>query len=172
MPGIRATHLESHLSDDSLKHRYETATDPEHKKRWHMLWLVQHKHIPAIHAAEFVGHTKCWGHYWIRIYNREGPAGITKKRLRNPKMAEGKISPAIKSELQKAFQSDFPTEYGGGAWSGPKVTWYLKMKYGIEVHRHTGWRLLCDAGMTLQTCRPEHSDSTREKRDEFKKNSS
>jgi transposase len=169
MSRIRETKLKNHLSDEQLFHFYEITTEPEHKKRWQMLWLIQHKHIPAIYAAQFVGHAKSWAHYWVHIYNSEGPEGITKKRLRNPKMAEGKVSKAIKSELQAVFQLEFPLEYGGGLWNGPKVQLYLRKKHGIQIHRNTGWRLLCEAGMTVQTCRPEHADSKKEKQAEFKK---
>ncbi len=169
MPSIRETHIKPHLSDDALKKLFKTTTTLDHRDRWQLLWLVQHMNIPATYASEFVGYANNWGHYWIRIYNEEGPSGITKIRLRNPEMAEGKVTAEMATELASVLKQDFPLEYGGGIWSGPKVCLYFKKKYEIDIHRNTGWCLIRKAGMTFQSCRPVHADSTPEKKKSSRK---
>ena len=171
MPSIRETHLEKHLSDEELEYLFQSSPDTKHRERFQMLWLVQHKQIPAIFAAQMVGRAKSWAHYWITIYNKEGPEGVTKKRLRNPNIGNPKLSKQLKQTLFKLFEHPFPKFYGGGAWSGPKVKIYLQKKCKITIHRRTGWALLRESGMTLQTCRPCHVDSSKELKDTFKKNS-
>jgi transposase len=168
---MRKSKVKSHLSGDKLKEKYESAINSEIKKRWHLLWLVFTDKLSAVQASEFLGHTKNWGWYWITKYNEEGPEGIVKKRLRNPNIGYRKVPLEIEEELFSLFYNDFPEEYGGGLWNGPKVTLFLKKKYDIDICRRTGWFLLRKGGFTVQTGRPKHIGNSDENRETFKKNS-
>jgi transposase len=165
------TYIEPYLSDKALESNFKNAGDQKIKDRWHLLWLVQSKKIPATKASEYLGRNKSYGCYWIKQYNKEGPKTITEKKITNPNLGDPKINPKIKTELFKAFIEPVPERIGGGLWSGPKVKLYIHEFYNIEITRVTGWGLLKKAGLSVQRVRPRHKSTSDEKRNEFKKNS-
>jgi len=164
-------YIKSYLNDEELESNFKNENNQKIKDRWHLLWLVQSKSIPATKASEYIGRNKSYGCYWIKQYNKEGPKTITEKKITNPKLGEPKITEEIKEELFKAFLEAVPEKIGGGLWSGPKVKLYVNDFYDIKITRVTGWGLLKKAGLSVQRVRPRHKFTSDETRSEFKKNS-
>ena len=76
----------------------------------------------------------------------------------------------MKNELFKVFIEPVPEKIGGGLWSGPKVSQYVKEFYNISINRVTGWLLLKKAGLSVQSVRPKHRSTSKEIKSIFKKN--
>ena len=121
-----------------------------------MLWLVQAKNIPATKASEYLGHDKSYGFYWIKAYNEKGPSVITEKKITNSNLGDRKVTMEMKKKLFKAFIDPVPEIIGGGLWSGSKVSHYVKEVYNTSINRVTGWSLLKNAGLSVQSVRPKH----------------
>lgn len=168
---MRPTYIEPYLSNEELESYFKNENNKRIKDRWHLLWLVQSKNIPAIKASEYLGRNKSYGCYWIKQYNKEGPKTITEKKITNPNLGNPKIKGAIREKIFKAFLKPVPEKIGGGLWSGPKVKLYVNTFYDIKITRVTGWGLLRKAGLSVQSVRPRHKYTSDEVRNEFKKNS-
>lgn len=166
---MRKTFIKPHLTDMELKNRYENAVEPEIRKRWHMLWLVQAKAYFVTEASQIVGHDKSWGCNWVKQYNKYGSVAIVWPKLRNPKLAEKKVTDQMKADLLDKLSCPVPNEIGGGLWSGVKVALYIKFQFSIKISRKTGWKLLKECGYSQMTIRPKHKQSSDKKKEEFKK---
>jgi len=64
-----------------------------------------------------------------------------------------KLTAEQQAELFAALQSEPPDH---GLWSGPKVTAFVKDRFGVEVRNQTGWQWLKDLGFRLVVPRPRH----------------
>jgi hypothetical protein len=167
---MRKTYIKPHLNDDELKFNFKNADDQKIKDRWHLLWLVQAKKLETTKASVYLGHDKSYGCYWIKEYNKKGPSVITEKKITNPNLGDPKITKEMKNDLFKAFIEPVPENIGGGLWSGPKVSQYVKEYYNISINRVTGWYLLKGAGLSVQSVRPKHKSTNKQIKDKFKKN--
>ena len=162
--------LKAHLNDEQLKQRWDTASTIEYGKRWQLLWLVQTKKYSLSEASKVVGHTLTWGRYWFHLYNAEGPTCIEAVRTRNPNPPFRKLDIEKRNQIYNAVIEPVPEAIGGGQWSGPKVVRYVRHTWNINIHRDTGWVLLKEANLSLQTARPVHSKSSENVKNNYKKN--
>jgi hypothetical protein len=164
------TKIKPYLSNEELEKKFKNSKEEKYKDRWHLLWLVQTKKLPATKASEYLGYGKSYGCYWIKEYNNKGPSVITEKKITNPNLGDPKVTKEMKKELFKAFIEPVPEIIGGGLWSGPKVSHYVQKVYNVSINRVTGWLLLKSSGMSVQSVRPKHRSTSKEIKDRFKKN--
>ena len=167
---MRKSYIKPHLNNEELMLKFKNAEDHKMKDRWHLLWLVQAKNLASTKASEYLGHDKSYGCYWIKEYNKKGASVITKKKTTNPNLGDPKVTKDMKKELFKVFIEPVPEVIGGGLWSGPKVSQYVKEFYNISINRVTGWSLLKSAGLSVQSVRPKHKSTSEEIKSIFKKN--
>ena len=76
--------IKPYLSNEELEEKFKSSKKEKHKDRWHLLWLVQAKELPATKSSEYLGYGKSYGCYWIKEYNKKGPSVITEKKITNP----------------------------------------------------------------------------------------
>ena len=142
-----------HLTAGEIDRRYRNCADAAEKTRWHVLWLVTRPGHPvsATTAAKLVGFTPARGRAILKRYNERGPDALADGRRHNG--AEPKLTPGQQAELFAALQARPPDH---GLWSGPKVAAFVKQRFGVEVHKQTGWQWLKDLGFRLVVPRPRH----------------
>lgn len=162
--------IKPYLSNAELEKKFKNAKEQKYKDRWHLLWLVQAKHLAGIKASEYLGYGKSYGCYWLKAYNKKGPSVVTEKKITNPNLGDPKVTKEMKKELFKAFIEPVPEIIGGGLWSGPKVSQYVKEVYNVSINRVTGWSLLKKGGLSVQSVRPKHRSTSEEIKGTFKKN--
>jgi transposase len=165
---MKKSKLIPHLTNEQLFDLYKTAADTNIKERWHFLWLVQAKNYLQKDAAAVLGHPPSWGAYWKKLYSHGGSTAVVASSQQAPKNV--KLTEEIKAELYDLIKTDAPAEIGGGQWSGPKIAKYVLLKYNVKIGRLRGWYFLREADYTIQTVRPQHSKTSKEDREAFKKN--
>jgi hypothetical protein len=78
--------LLSHLSCEELERRSRSATEPQERRWWQVLYLRAHGQM-AKQVAEQMGYSPYWIGEIAKRYNRDGPAGM-RSRARQQMAAE------------------------------------------------------------------------------------
>jgi transposase len=145
-----------HRTVRQIRAKYRACRHPVEKVRWHAVWLLARTDEPRTPAevAGLVGLSDVTARAVLHRWNAAGPAGLADGRRGNG--SEPKLTPRRRDALYAALQKRPPD---GGLWTGPKVTRYVRDRWGVEVGPVTGWRWLRDLGFTLQVPRPSHPRS-------------
>lgn len=166
---MRQTRFTHHLDNDELLRRYQSATNPKYRERWHLIWLVQSEGYSVVGASEIVGHARNWGHHWIHLYSDSGPDSIEVVNRGGWIPPKQKLDKPLRQKIYKALVEAVPEDLWGSEWTGPLVADYVESRFQIGIGRDTGWRLLREAGLTRQTPRPHHAKASKEAQETFKK---
>jgi transposase len=162
----RTITLEKHLSDEELKTRYQSSTDPIESRRWHLLWLVSQRWY-LLDAAASVGVSYSYARKVVYAYNQDGVAAIINRRCGRQMSRRALLNAAQQEELDQALQSP-PAD--GGLWSGPKVAqWIAKTTGRAHVHPQRGWDYLQRLHYSGQHPRPRHANADEDAQTAFKK---
>ena len=161
----RPIQLKPHLTTEELRARYRSCQKPQEKVRWHALYLISKGRVAA-EAARRVGRASSWVTSLARRYNREGAAGVARKRSTKPSH-RAKVGRQLGKELDEALRAPAPD---GGLWTAPKVASWITEKTGQAVHQATAWRAMRRLGFSLQVPRPANKRrASAEEQAEFKK---
>ncbi len=157
-----------HLSDEQLRERAKTATDPDERMRWIAILQKKAGRSPEL-IADFCNRKPDWVRRTVRKYNAEGPESISDRR------ADNGVAPMLDAaglkQLENALETEVPP--GGGAWSGPKVSLWMSARLGRPVHPRTGWAYLRKRlGWSIKAPSQAHPESDQEAVDAFKKGGS
>lgn len=142
-----------HLPVRQIRAKYRACRHPTERTRWHALWLLARTDEPRTPAAVagLVGLSDVTVRAVLHRWNARGPEGVADGRKGNG--SPPTLTARQRDALYAALQGRPPD---GGLWSGPKVVWYVRDRWGVEVGPVTGWRWLRDLGFTLQVPRPSH----------------
>ena len=145
-----------HRTANQLLALYRACRRPVEKVRWHALWLLARTDEPRTPAqvAGVVGLSDVSVRAVLHRWNASGPGGVADGRRGNG--SAPKLTPRRRNALYAALRKRPPD---GGLWTGPKVSRYVRDRWGIAVGPVTGWRWLRDLGFTLQVPRPSHPRS-------------
>jgi transposase len=143
-----------HLTHDEIARRYRACRCGVEKTHWQALWLLTRPGDPPTPAevAPQLGLSPGWVRALIQRWNADGPDGLADRR----KAANGgkpKLTTDQQIDLWSALQQAPPD---GGLWTGPKVTAYVRRRWGVAVCKQTGWEWLRGLGFSLQVPRPSH----------------
>jgi hypothetical protein len=157
-----------HLSDEQLRERARTATEPDECMRWIAILQKKAGRSPEL-IADFCNRKPDWVRRTVRKYNAEGPESISDRR------ADNGVAPMLDvaglKELENALETEVPP--GGGAWSGPKVALWMSARLGRPVHPRTGWAYLRKRlRWSIKTPAHAHPESDQEAVEAFKKGGS
>jgi transposase len=145
-----------HRTANQIRATYRACRHPVEKARWHALWLLARTDEPRTPAqvADVVGLSAVTVRAVLHRWNARGPAGVADGRRGNG--SRPKLTARQRDALYAALQQRPPD---GGVWTGPKVTRYVKDRWGVAVGPVTGWRWLVGLGFTLQVPRPSHPNA-------------
>ena len=151
MPRPRLT-IAPHLAHDEIARRYRACRCGVEKTHWHALWLLTRPDDPPSPAAAAVQLGLSAGRVraLIKRWNAAGPDGLADRR-RAHNGGKPKLSTEQQIDLWAALQQPPPD---GGLWSGPKVAAYARDRWGVAVHKQTGWKWLRGLGFSPQVPRP------------------
>jgi len=162
----RTITLKKHLSDEELKTRYQSSSDPVESRRWHLLWLVCQRWY-LLDAAASVGVSYSYARKVVYAYNKDGVNAIANGRRGRQMASRALLSAAQQSELDQALQAPAAD---GELWSGPKVAQWIAQKTGRQqVHAQRGWDYLKRLNYSGQRPRPRHAKADEAAQIAFKK---
>lgn len=167
---MRQTQFTRHLDNDTLFHRYQSATKPKYRERWHLIWLVQSEGYSVVGASQILGRARNWGHRWIHFYSEKGPDSLEAVNPSGWVPPRQKLDKPLRQKIYRVLVEPAPEDLRGAEWTGPLVAEYVQSRFQIQIGRDTGWRLLREAGLTLQTPRPQHAKANKQAQEVFKKN--
>jgi len=159
----RRTKLETHLSPEQLKQRYQAATDRAERNHFQTLWLISQGHTQA-EAAQIVGYSERWVHQLVKRYNADGVASMRDLRHEHIGAARA-LDKEGEDELSAALQAR-PAD--GGIWTSRKTAAWISGRLGRKVSTTSGWRTLRRLGHTPKRPRPRHKLSDPEAQEAFK----
>jgi transposase len=143
-----------HLTPDQIYRRYRACRTGVEKTHWHLIWLLTRPEQPLApaQAAAAVGLTAVRARAVLKRWNAQGPTGLTDRRA-GTCGGRSKLTTDQQIDLWAARQQPPPD---GGLRTGPKVTRYVRDRWGVTVGKPTGWRWLRGLGSSLQVPRPCH----------------
>lgn len=159
----RRTKLETHLTPEQLKQRFQAATDRAERNHFQALWLISQGHTQA-EAARIVGYSERWVHQLVKRYNADGIAAMRDRRHEHSGSARA-LDEAGEAELSAALGAR-PAD--GGIWTSKKTAAWISGRLGRKVSTTSGWRTLRRLGQTPKRPRPRHKRSDPEAQEAFK----
>ncbi len=156
--------LETHLSVEELKNRYQQAKEGIEKTHYQTIWLLA-QGKPTVIVAEVTGYSLSWIYELVRSYNYYGPSILGDQRRHN------RGSPPLLNDQQQALLwSALQGEpEDGGLWTGPKVARWMSQLLDRKVSPQRGWEYLKGLEYRLRRPRPHHSLARDEEQEEWKK---
>lgn len=153
MPRPRLT-IAPHLTHDEIARRYRACRCGVEKTHWQALWLLTRPDEPPspAEAAAQLGLSAGWVRALIKRWNADGPDGLADRRKAN-NGGKPKLSAEQQIDLWAALQQPPPD---GGLWTGPKVAAHARDRWGVAVHKQTGWKWLRGLGFSPQVPRPRN----------------
>jgi transposase len=157
--------IEEHLSLDELEIRYRQAKEGVERTHYQIIWLLA-KGLGTKEVAIVTGYSRNWIYELVWGYNRIGPGTLGDQRNQNQGGTERLLDDVQQAYLWQALQ-EAPAE--GGLWNGRKVADWISQLIGRGVSRQRGWEYLKQMRYRLRVPRPEHTDSSLQEQEEWKK---
>lgn len=157
-----STQLAAHLGPEELRERYDAASEPVERTRFHALWLLSQGRRRG-EVAALVGRHANWVSATLSRYKERGPEGLSDGRQTNRGQAP-LLSSAQEAALESALQG---TAADGTPWSGPKVARWMAAQVGKHIHPQRGWEALRRHGYSPQRPRPRHREADADAQEGF-----
>jgi transposase len=156
-----------HLTEEEIDEKYKQSKTVLESKRWRVILLCS-QGLSSLQIAPLVDYTHLWVREIIHRYNKNGPDGITDNRSENG--GHNKLLTPEQSEELYTLIATGKEAPGGGIWTGPKVSEWIRQKLGKEkIPYKRGWIYLTQMGFSLQKPRPTNAKADKTKQEAFKK---
>ena len=165
----RRLSVETHLTEAEIQARFKASVAVKERAHWQVIWLVL-RGRPVSEVAEIVGYTPNWVRLLVGRYNRGGPEALGDKRG-SAGGSNALWNDALCAQATRVLEGPVPPEWGGGVWSGVKLSQWLGQQLGRPVHRARGSAALRALGYVCQRPRPRHVLADFDEQEAFKKNS-
>jgi transposase len=128
------------------------------------MWLISKGGRQRKEIAEILGISKSQLSDWVHAYNLQGEEFALDGRRHNGN--ELLLSAEQMEELSFALEGEAPD---GGVWTGPKVSSWIRERFGVEFSDNTARAYMRRLDDELKTARPLHPKSEEQTQQEFQK---